>query len=94
MTKKKIAAFGTVGLAAFPSCFGLFAYYNFTHNFHIAISDQQASDIASRPLFHFDTVSDLGRRRRSVVSLRFSRLSGPVRGYHRLLVRNSIRNNF
>ena len=45
MTKKKIAVFGAAGLAALLIGFALFAYYNFTHNFHIAISDQQASDI-------------------------------------------------
>jgi len=45
MTKKKIAAFGAAGLAALLIGFVLFAYYNFTHNFHIAISDQQRSDI-------------------------------------------------
>jgi len=45
MTKKKIAVFGATGLAALLIGFALFAYYNFTHNFHIAISDQQASDI-------------------------------------------------
>jgi len=45
MTKKKIAAFGAAGLAALLIGFVLFAYYNFTHNFHIAISAQQASDI-------------------------------------------------
>jgi hypothetical protein len=45
MTKKKIAAFGAAGLAALLIGFILFAYYDFTHNFHIAISDQQASDI-------------------------------------------------
>jgi hypothetical protein len=45
MTKKKIAAFGAAGLAALLIGFVLFYYYNFTHNFPIAISDQQASDI-------------------------------------------------
>ena len=45
MTKKKIAAFGAAGLSALLIGFVLFAYYNFTHNFHIAISDQQRSDI-------------------------------------------------
>jgi len=44
-TKKKIAAFVVAGLAALLIGFVLFAYYNFTHNFHIALSDQQASDI-------------------------------------------------
>ena len=45
MTKKKIASFGAAGLAALLIGFVLFAYYSFTHNFHIAISDQQRSDI-------------------------------------------------
>jgi len=45
MTKKKIAAFGASALAALLIGFVLFAYYNFTHSFHIAISAQQASDI-------------------------------------------------
>ena len=45
MTKKKIASFGAAGLAALLMGFVLFAYYSFTHNFHIAISDQQRSDI-------------------------------------------------
>ena len=44
-TQKKIAAFVVAGLAALLIGFVLFAYYNFTHNFHIALSDQQASDI-------------------------------------------------
>lgn len=45
MTKKKIAAFGAAGSAALLIGVVLFAHYNFTHNFHFAISDQQRSDI-------------------------------------------------
>jgi hypothetical protein len=45
MTKRKIAAFGAAGLAALLIGFVMFAYYNFTHNFNFAISDQQRSDI-------------------------------------------------
>jgi hypothetical protein len=44
MTKKKIGVFGAAGVTALLIGFVLFDY-NFTHNFHIAISDQQASDI-------------------------------------------------
>ncbi len=45
MTKKKIAAFVVAGLGALLIGFVLFAYYDFTRNFHIALTDQQASDI-------------------------------------------------
>src|SRR5215475_9520429 len=45
MTKKKIAASVVAGLGAVLIGFVLFAYFGFTRNFHIALTDQQASDI-------------------------------------------------
>lgn len=45
MTKKKIAASVVAGLGALLIGFVLFAYYEFTRNFHIALTDQQAAEI-------------------------------------------------
>ena len=45
MSKKKIVTFVAAGLGLLLVGVALFAYYKFTHNFHIAFTSEQVSDV-------------------------------------------------